>query len=178
MHSKSTICTMSPDSSQMPNHQVVVAISQSLHLHKWTCLPPANLNMSPPLRPMPYTNNSMYLLIANAITSAPSVPILLNVSVSIVNPEISANITTLLMDYFSGNLRDNFYAFRVSRCCTTNDGTYPKKDIALYPYAYPYVNEFNININHITLLSNVPHQIQWTQITHHNSTPDSPVIAS
>jgi hypothetical protein len=33
---------------------------------------PANLNMSPPLRPIPFTSNSMYLFMANAITSAPS----------------------------------------------------------------------------------------------------------
>ena len=55
--------------------------------------PPANLNISPPHLPIFLISNSMYLLIAKAIFSAPSAPILLSYSVKFVNPEISANIT-------------------------------------------------------------------------------------
>ena len=60
--------------------------------------------MSPPLLPIDLTNNSIYLLIANAITSDPSGPIRESYSVRLVNPDISANITTLLNDYLSGTL--------------------------------------------------------------------------
>ena len=37
-------------------------------------IPPANLNISPPLLLIADTSNSIYLLIANAISSAPSGP--------------------------------------------------------------------------------------------------------
>ena len=45
-------------------------------------IPPANLNMSPPLLLMADTNSSIYLFMANAISSAPSGPIdyLLNIT--------------------------------------------------------------------------------------------------
>lgn len=90
-------------------------------------LPPANLNISPPLRPIPFTNNSMYLLMAKAMTSAPSYPILETVSVSLVNPLISANMTTLLMDCFSGRIAcvRVFYFFS-RRYYTTRAGRNPR----------------------------------------------------
>ncbi len=68
--------------------------------------------MSPPLLLMADTSNSIYLLIANAISSAPSGPIIIkkiiilpildNRSVKLVNPDMSANITTDLKLYLSG----------------------------------------------------------------------------
>lgn len=63
---------------------------------------PANLNMSPPLLLIADTNSSIYLLIANAISSAPSGPIFDNLSVKFVNPDMSANMTTDLKLYLSG----------------------------------------------------------------------------
>lgn len=63
---------------------------------------PANLNISPPLFDIDLINNSIYLLIANAMTSDPSGPILESYSVKLVNPQISANMITLLNDCISG----------------------------------------------------------------------------
>jgi len=60
--------------------------------------------MSPPLLLIDLTNNSIYLFIANAITSEPSGPIFDNYSVKFVNPDMSANITKLRNDCFSGKL--------------------------------------------------------------------------
>jgi hypothetical protein len=66
-------------------------------------IPPANLNISPPLLLTVLTSSSMYLLIANAVSSAPSGPIFYKVSVRLVKPLISANITTDLNCYFAGS---------------------------------------------------------------------------
>lgn len=90
----------------------MAAIQQSWHLKlSYRTIPPANLNMSPPLLLIADTSNSIYLLIANAISSAPSGPIMIKIiilpildnrSVKLVNPDMSANITTDLKLYLSG----------------------------------------------------------------------------
>lgn len=60
---------------------------------------PANLKISPPERLIALTNSSMYRLMANAVISHPSWPSLWRVSVKLVNPDISANITTDLLTH-------------------------------------------------------------------------------
>lgn len=66
-------------------------------------IPPANLRISPPDFEIAFTNNSIYLLITNAVNSGPSVPNLERLSVKLVKPDMSVNMTTDLKDYLAGN---------------------------------------------------------------------------
>ena len=75
---------------------------QSLHLKYFIIIPPANFRISPPDLDIDLTKSSIYLLITKAVNSGPSFPTLDKVSVKLVNPDISANITTDLKDYFDG----------------------------------------------------------------------------